>query len=131
MGRGRSLRLNNENYTDTLQQWYGKNWIQTLGPIVQSIKLARYPSFPAMQRDYPALEMIPREIFSPPDFDVFTGPWVNPQPEDAKKSLRAAWVTAVNERERRSKAEDLARTESNRFRTGDRFQTPAAMVIMD
>jgi len=99
----RVLGLNDDNYADTFRQWYGKNWIQTLGPIVQSIKLHRYPSFPAMQLDYPALVMIPREIFLQPDFDVFTGPWRNPQTEDAKKTLRAAWVTAANERQRRSK----------------------------
>lgn len=49
------------------------------------------------------LELIPRAVFSQPDFDPFTGPWVNPQPEDAKKSLAAVWVIAVNERERRNK----------------------------
>ena len=95
-----ALGLTPENYTDRLREWYGKNWIRTLGPIVQSLKLARYPSFPALQRDYPALEIVPRAIFSQPDFDPFTGPWVNPHLEYAKKSLVAAWVTAVNERER-------------------------------
>jgi hypothetical protein len=56
-----------------------------------------------MQRDYRALETVPRAIFSQPDFDPLTGLWVNPQPEDARKSLAAAWVAAVNERERHGK----------------------------
>lgn len=98
----RLLGLTPDNYTDVLQQWFGKNWIQTLGPIVQSIKLASYPSFPAMQRDYPALEMIPREMCSQPDFNLSTGPWRNLRPEDSKLTLSAAWVTALRERERRS-----------------------------
>jgi hypothetical protein len=60
------LHLNSDNYQEFLKEWFGRNWVYVLGPLIGSIKL---PEF------YPE--------------------------EEASKSLRAAWVVAVNERERR------------------------------
>jgi hypothetical protein len=60
------LHLNSDNYQVFLKEWFGRNWVYVLGPLIGSIKL---PEFHAE--------------------------------EEASKSLRAAWVVAVNERERR------------------------------
>jgi len=60
------LNLNSDNYKTFLKEWFGRNWVYVLGPVIGSIKL---PEFYAE--------------------------------EEASKSLRAAWVVAVNERERR------------------------------
>ena len=60
------LNLNSDNYRTFLKEWFGRNWLYVLGPLIGSIKL---PEFYAE--------------------------------EEASKSLRAAWVVAVNERERR------------------------------
>ena len=99
----RMLNLNSDNYTESFQAWYGKNWIQTLGPIVESIKLRAYPNFRAMQLDYPEIQIPPPELWANPDFDPFTGPWENQHPEQARETLFAAWMTALNERSRRVK----------------------------
>lgn len=63
----------------------------------------RYPSFKALQSDYPALAMIPAAWMAQPDFDPLARLWRNLQRGDAEQSLRAAWVTTLNERERRNK----------------------------
>ena len=60
------LNLNSDNYQQFLKEWFGRNWVYVLGPVIGSIK--------------------------PPEFYA---------EEEASKSLRAAWVVAVNERERR------------------------------
>ena len=60
------LNLNSDNYQVFLKEWFGRNWVYVLGPVIGSIKL--------------------------PEFY---------EEEEASKSLRAAWVVAVNERERR------------------------------
>jgi hypothetical protein len=60
------LNLNSDNYQQFLKEWFGRNWVYLLRPLIGSIKL---PEFYAE--------------------------------EEASKSLRAAWVVAVNERERR------------------------------
>ena len=54
------------NHRTFLKEWFGRNWVYVLGPVIGSIKL---PEFYAEA--------------------------------EASKSLRAAWVVAVNERERR------------------------------
>jgi Arc/MetJ-type ribon-helix-helix transcriptional regulator len=60
------LNLNSDNYQEFLREWFGRDWVYVLGPLIGSIKL---PEFYAE--------------------------------EEASKSLRAVWVVAVNERERR------------------------------
>jgi hypothetical protein len=60
------LNLNSDNYKTFLKEWFGRNWVYLLGPVIGSIKL--------------------------PEFYT---------EEEASKSLRAAWVVAVNEREHR------------------------------
>jgi hypothetical protein len=97
----RILALTSDNYTESFQRWYGKRWIQTLGPIVESIKLQAYPNFRAMQMDYPELQIPPPELMAKPDFDPLTGAWENIHPEQARETLYAAWMTASNERNRR------------------------------
>jgi hypothetical protein len=62
----RVLHLTPDNYREVLKEWFGRNWVHHLGPVIQSIKL--------------------------PEF--------HPEAE-ARASVRAAWVVAVNERERR------------------------------
>jgi hypothetical protein len=62
----RMLNLNSDNYQVFLKEWFGRNWVYVLGPVIGSIKLAEFYA-----------------------------------EEEASKSLRAAWVVAVNERERR------------------------------
>ena len=99
----RMLNLNSDNYTEKLQDWYGKNWIQTLGPIVESIKLREYSNFRAMQLDYPEIVVTPMECLANPDFNSETGPWINPYPKQAHETLHAAWMTAMSERNRRGK----------------------------
>jgi hypothetical protein len=99
----RKLGLTSDNYAETFQKWFGKNWIQTLGPIIESIRLSMYPSFPAMQLDYPSLEMVPHEVYSQPEYDPFGGPLPSPHPEQAQKTLQAAWIVALDERERSGK----------------------------
>jgi len=46
---------------------------------------------------------MPAEWLANPAFDPLTGPWANPQPEQAQATLFAAWMTALNERNRRGK----------------------------
>ena len=99
----RTLALNSDNYTESFQKWYGKRWIQTLGPIVESIKLRVYPSFLAMQMDYPEMQNPPLELVAKPDFDPLTGSWENIYTEHARETLYAAWMTALSERNRRHK----------------------------
>jgi hypothetical protein len=60
------LNLNSDNYQEFLREWFGRNWVYVLGPLIGSIKL---PEFYAE--------------------------------EEARTSLRAVWVVAVNEHERR------------------------------
>ena len=105
----RILNIKPDNYTEQLQEWYGKRWIQTVGPIVESIKLLVYPSFRAMQMDYPTMTNVPPELLAKPGFDPLTGPWENPHKEAAQKSLFAAWMTAKNECYRRHKHRKLWR----------------------
>jgi hypothetical protein len=97
----RILALASDNYSESFQSWYGKRWIQTLGPIVESIKLRVYPNFRAMQMDYPELLNPPPQLMAKPDFDPLTNPWENIHPEQARETLYAAWMTALNERNRR------------------------------
>jgi hypothetical protein len=99
----RVLNLNSDNYAENLQDWFGNNWIQTLGPLVQSIRLRAYPNFRAMQMDYPEIKTPPPELWNKPDFDPFTGPWENQQSAQAHETLHAAWMTALNEKNRRNK----------------------------
>jgi hypothetical protein len=61
----RSLHLNSENYQTFLKEWFGRNWVHHLRPLIESIKLAEF---------YPV--------------------------EEAAESLKAVWLTAINERER-------------------------------
>jgi hypothetical protein len=61
----RSLNLNSDNYKAFLKEWFGRNWVYHLRPLIQAIKL---PEF------YPANE--------------------------SSESIRAVWLTAINERER-------------------------------
>lgn len=37
----RMLRLNPENYNEMLQEWFGRNWICYLGPVIESVKLPK------------------------------------------------------------------------------------------
>jgi hypothetical protein len=60
------LNLNSDNYQTFLKEWFGRNWVYHLRPLIEAIKL---PEF------YP--------------------------PEEARASLQAIWLTALNERERR------------------------------
>ena len=53
------------NYQEFLKEWFGRNWVYHLRPLIQAIKL---PEF------YPL--------------------------EEARASLKAVWLTAINERER-------------------------------
>jgi hypothetical protein len=62
----RMLNLNSDNYQTFLKEWFGRNWVYHLRPLIQSIKL---PEF------YPANE--------------------------SSESIKAVWLTALNERERR------------------------------
>lgn len=62
----RMLNLNPDNYKESLKEWFGRNWVYQLRPLIESIKLAEF--FPE---------------------------------EESRASLRAAWLVAVNERERR------------------------------
>jgi hypothetical protein len=62
----RMMHLNSDNYKEFLKEWFGKNWIYHLYPLIQSIKLAEF------------------------------------HPEDeSRESLKAVWLTTINERERR------------------------------
>jgi hypothetical protein len=62
----RMMNLNPDNYKIFLKEWFGKNWVYHLRPLILAIKL---PEF------YP--------------------------PEESNESLKAVWLTAINERERR------------------------------
>ena len=62
----RMLNLNSDNYQTFLKEWFGRNWVYHLSPLIQSIKLPEFYS-----------------------------------EEESRTSLRAVWVVAVNERERR------------------------------
>jgi hypothetical protein len=62
----RMLGLNSDNYKEFLKEWFGRNWVYHLRPLIEAIKL---PEF------YPL--------------------------EEARASLQAVWLTAINERERR------------------------------
>jgi hypothetical protein len=62
----RMLNLNSDNYKIFLKEWFGKNWVYHLRPLIDFIKLAEF---------YPE--------------------------EESKASLKAVWLTAINERERR------------------------------
>jgi hypothetical protein len=53
-----------------------------------------------MQMDYPELQNPPPEL-AKPDFDPLTGPWMNLHPEQVRETLYAAWITVLNERNRR------------------------------
>src|ERR1039457_1269180 len=83
------LHLNSDNYQEFLKEWFGRNWVYVLGPLIGSIKL---PEFYAE--------------------------------EEASKSLRAAWVVAVNERERRrNRRQPATRAASKRLTpSGDNAQ---------
>ncbi len=63
----RMLKLTPDNYKECLREWFGRNWVYHLRPVIQSIKL--------------------------PEF--------HPE-EEARTSLRSAWLVAVMERDRRS-----------------------------
>jgi len=62
------LNLNSDNYQEFLREWFGRNWVYVLRPLIQSIKV---PEFYAEA--------------------------------ESSASLRAVWVVAVIERERRLK----------------------------
>ncbi len=62
----RSLNLNSDNYQESLKDWFGKNWVYQLRPLIVAIKL------PGL---YP--------------------------PEECCESVKAVWLTAINERARR------------------------------
>jgi hypothetical protein len=62
----RMMNLNSDNYTQFLGEWFGKNWVYHLRPLILSIKL---PEF------YPL--------------------------EESRDSIKALWLTVINERERR------------------------------
>ena len=38
----RSLHLNSDNYQTFLKEWFGKNWVYHLRPLIQSIKLLEF-----------------------------------------------------------------------------------------
>jgi hypothetical protein len=38
------FRLNEDNYKPALQEWFGKNWVYVLRPVIESIKLPNYHS---------------------------------------------------------------------------------------
>jgi hypothetical protein len=97
----RLLQLTPDDYPEKLQAWYGKNWVQTLGPIIQTIRLRTYPSFTAMQLDYPEMQALPTAWLD--SLDPISCIWINPYPEQAQQSLLAAWLTALAERNRRVK----------------------------
>ncbi len=61
----RMLGLNSDNYQTFLKEWFGRNWVYHLRPLIHSIKL---PEF------YPL--------------------------EQSTESLKAVWLTTINERER-------------------------------
>ena len=105
----RMLNLTSDNYAEMFQAWYGKTWIQIIGPLAESIRLHAYPSFRAMQLDYPEMVNPPPELMAKPDFDPLTGPWENPHPKDAQATLFAAWMVALNERNRRCKRSQVWR----------------------
>lgn len=78
------LNLNSDNYQKFLKEWFGRNWVYVLGPVIGSIKL--------------------------PEFYT---------EEEASKSLRAAWVVAINERERRrNRRQPATRATTKRLRPG-------------
>ncbi|MGD0207578.1 MAG: phasyl DNA replicon protein arp [Verrucomicrobiota bacterium] len=62
----RMLGLNSDNYKEFLNEWFGKNWVYHLRPLIYEIKLLEFYS-----------------------------------EEESKTSLRAVWLVAVTERERR------------------------------
>lgn len=62
----RMMNLDSDNYKIFLKEWFGRNWVYHLGPLIQSIKLPEFYS-----------------------------------EEESKTSLRAVWLVAVTERERR------------------------------
>ena len=99
----RLLGLQAASYSDTLKTWYGSNWIQTLTPLIESIRLHAYPSFWAMQKDYPQAIPPLEEMWFVPACNPFTGPWMNRHPDEANQTLLAAWMAALNEKERRVK----------------------------
>jgi hypothetical protein len=90
----RMLNLNSDNYQGFLREWFGRNWVYVLGPVIGSIKL---PEFYAE--------------------------------EEASKSLRAAWVVALNERERRrNRRQPATRAATKRLLLGGDNAQPAEPV---
>ena len=61
----RMLNLTPDNHKEFLKEWFGRNWVYFLRPVIESIKLPEFHS-----------------------------------EEESRKSLRSAWVVAVNERDR-------------------------------
>jgi len=62
----RMLNLTPDNHTAVLKEWYGRNWVHFLRPLIDAIRLPEFAS-----------------------------------EEEARVSLCAVWVVAVDERERR------------------------------
>ena len=61
----RMLNLNSDNYKEFLKEWFGRNWVYHLRPLIEAIKLPEYY-----------------------------------QANESSESIRAVWLTAINERER-------------------------------
>ncbi len=36
------LNLNSDNYQEFLKEWFGRNWVYQLRPVIESIKLAEF-----------------------------------------------------------------------------------------
>jgi len=78
----RMMGLNSDNYQIFLKEWFGKNWVYVLRPLIESIKLAE---------------------FSPE--------------EESRSSLRALWIVATRERERRGNPKPVQARASKPART--------------
>jgi hypothetical protein len=60
------LGLNSDNYQTFLKEWFGRNWVYHLRPLILSIKLAEFYSL-----------------------------------EESRESVKAVWLAAIHERQRR------------------------------